>query len=144
MPRLSLTILDYWTSPCGLILGIIMRKVLARPQKVFQVRSKLVQPLEEKGKDDETLGLRWKIIWPYALMRILNITRDICMHFYSNAALFFHVRDDIGLGKKKVRTKTPMKPKRYADRLLLQRIKKKQTSKPLSICSFLSTILHMY
>lgn len=45
-------------------------------------------------------------------MRILNITRDICMHIYSNAALFFHVRDDTGFReKKKVRTKTPMKPK---------------------------------
>ena len=46
-------------------------------------------------------------------MRILNITRDICMHFYSNAALFSHVRDDTGnrKKKKKVRTKTPMKPK---------------------------------
>ena len=53
-------------------------------------------------------------------MRILNITRDICMHFYSNAALFSHVRDDTGFRKKKKsKNKDSYEAKRYADRLVV-------------------------
>lgn len=33
------------------------------------------------------------------------------MHFYSNAALLSHVRDNTGFRKENVRAKTPMKPK---------------------------------
>lgn len=73
-------------------LGIIMRKFWPDLiEKYFKWGLNWSNLSSGKGRMMKP-GSKVKIIWPYALMRILNITRDICMHFYSNAALFFHVR----------------------------------------------------